>query len=162
MRCIGNALLVGARRGFIPKGLACLLAGVAASLLFGFGADDPPMPTCYAPPAPRQPMVIKSSVMPNTTGGAGKMTVSALVVNYERQAVTGARFCVMAPAIGDQDLSFDLLPADGAFDSDSEEVRGEIDLSGMAPGAYSFYIAGYSESGEGERYLGRLEVTGEQ
>ncbi len=157
---IGNALLAGARRGLIPRGFAFFLAGLAASLLVGFKPNDPPMPICYSPPPPIQPEVIKFSVMPNPTKGAKKIFVSAVLVNIGGRVITGGKFFFMANPSGESDtFALELLPADGSFDSYSENVYCLFDLPELIPGSYPFAIIGYSGPEGGKPQEGRLEVT---
>jgi len=159
LMAIGNALLIGAKRRLIPRGLAFSALGLLLPLL---GEKQVPFHACYAPIPPEQPVVIKASVIPNPTRGAGRIFVSAVLVNPGGRPITGGRFFFMANPSGESDTSMvDLRPIDGFFDSDSENVYCLFDLPKLSPASYPFFIIGYSGPGGGERYGGYLEVTEE-
>ncbi len=155
-------MLAGARKGLLPSGLVFGLAGLIAS---GLRADDGVPITCYAPPPIEYygPITRSVNAFPNPTVGAKTVRVVATLVGYsEGQRVAGADLYVRTesheevPGAGSKPMK----PVDGEFDSDSEDVYLDLNVSDWAPGSYWIHVSGYSETGEeGISYAVNLEVT---
>ena len=125
------------------------MLGIVAS---GLAASDNPPITCYVPaPDYYGPMVTRITAFPNPTGGASTVRVIATLVGYSKgQVVAGANLYARKKS-GDAVpfYSEGMKPVDGAFDSDSEDVYLDLEVSGWAEGTYLLFAAGYDEAGEG-------------
>jgi len=160
LRNLFRLLLAGARRGILPSGMVFGIAGILAS---GLAASDNPPITCYVPvPNYYGPMVTRITAFPNPTEGAKTVKVVATLVGYmEGQRVAGAKLYARKKS-GDAVPFYSeaMKPVDGAFDSDSEDVYLDLEVSGWAGGSYWIYVSGYNQAGEGGiSYSLNLEVT---
>lgn len=146
---ICRLLLAGARKGLLPSGLVFGLLGLLASRLTA--SNSPPI-TCYVPaPEYRGPITKSIYAFPNPTGGAKTVRVVATLVGYsEGQVISGANLFARTeshkevPGFGPKPMK----PKDGSFDSDSEDVYVDLNVSGWAEGDYWIYVSGYNQAGE--------------
>lgn len=63
--------------------------------------------------------------------------------------ITGARLHVGTLPWQDGATALEMTAVDGAFDSPTEEVRAEIDTTGLAPGRHLLYVQGRTANGAG-------------
>ena len=104
------------------------------------------MPVCYKP-APPDPGIIQVSAIPNPSLGADTVRVSAIVMDIVNQRpLSGATLQLFQADTYDE--SWPMKPLDGKFDSDSEGVFFDLDVSGLAPGDYYLYISSLNEEGD--------------
>jgi len=140
---LGKLALGGARKGLLPRGLCLTMVGLAACVHRARAEEI--MPTCYAPmPEFYGPSVVQCSVSPNPTAGAKTVRFSAILRD------TDGNTLIDRAELSRGEITDTLLlmkPSDGAFDSDSEEVFLDLDVSGWTAGAYTFYIWAYDAGG---------------
>ncbi len=150
-------MLAGARKGLLPSGLVFGLAGLIAS---GLRADDGVPITCYAPlPVYSGPVIRSIRALPNPTRGAKTVRVVATLVGYNGERVAGADFY---GSFSDY-KRIPMKPTDDAFDSDSEDVYLDLNVSGWAEGIHIVYVQGYNEfEEEGPPERVPLEITREE
>jgi len=133
---IGRFLLAGHRKGLVPRVLAFAWAGFGSAV--GLACI-----TCYAPmPENEGPYVNQMKAYPDPKG-ARIVKVEALLVDRwgkKGKGVKGAE--VFVGKGGEAGTGTPALPKDGAFDSDSEEVYCEVDVSGLAPDTLVIYLHG--------------------
>ena len=134
------------RRGFLPRSLVFTLAGLAACA--HRTRAEVVIPTCYEAPIDTRPRITGASATPNPTGGADTVRLTATLLAYSGgMTITGAD--VLTGLL--EDVTAPVMPVDGAFDSDSEDVFCEVGVSGFAPGPLRVYIVAWdsrNESGE--------------
>jgi len=137
-----RAILTGWKRGFLPGGFVFSVLGI----LLAQGTGDPTeMKTCYEMPAPPGPRVMDFVATPNPTGGADTVRLTATLFNYFGGRTTaGAAIMVGGPYLDRVGMS----PADGKFDSDTERVFYDLDVSGYPPGTLEIYLVGWDDQGE--------------
>ncbi len=148
-----------ARRGFLPLGAALAIVGLIAGKCEKQGKNQtaggepeeilPPVPdivTCYKPvPAgtlPQGPEITRVDVRPNPTGGARVLRIEANA-RFPIGDTTGKRVDGIYITFSDKTLP--MKPADGEFDSDSEEAYLDIDISAWEKGNHGAMIWAYTE-----------------
>jgi len=178
---IARALISAMRKGLIPRGLAYPVMGFAISLLAAgesglmdtvkagvqkvrgelSGPGEVPYVLCYkVAPSNRGPAVISLTAVPNPTNGAKTVRVSAtLIDDYGNDlGVAGATLTMEASP----DLA--MKPTDGKFDSDSEDVYLDLEVSSLVinrvTGKYTIAVSGTDNEGaEGGAEFLDIEVT---
>jgi len=131
-----------ARKRLLPGGLVFGVVGLLAGLA---RAEYIPPQTCYRMVI-LDPEVMALKVFPNPTGGAENLHVSAIIVDRGEMAlVTGAELRLFTT--GNYDKTWPMEPTDGKFDSDSEEVFLDLDISGLPAGSYYLYVSGIDAKG---------------
>ncbi|MEO0180466.1 MAG: hypothetical protein ABIM74_01240 [candidate division WOR-3 bacterium] len=151
LRGLCRLLFLGARKGVLPSGLVFGLLGFLAS---GLSAEDI-APTCYVPmPSYYGPGITSLIVFPNPTEGARTVRVVATVITYspepgDTHRVARAELCARTESFEEIPgfTQKSMKPSDGSFDSDSEDVYLDLDVSGWPYGNYWIYVVGYDESG---------------
>jgi len=152
-------LLAGTRKGFLPSGMVFaitgFLAGRCENQIKGSGTapepeKEPPIELvmCYESipidKGPEGPRVTMAVVSPNPTEGARSVKVEASIrfVGNEalRRRIDGAYLRIDPP-----NITYRMNPADGVFDSDSEDAYLELNVSGWEEGEYQLTVFGYSE-----------------
>lgn len=176
---IGKALVLVGRRG--PGSIRYPIVGLAISLLAASESgligvmktgiqrargglstpEEAPNVLCYrVAPSNHGPTVFNLTAVPNPTEGAKTVRVSALLVDdYGNDPGVAGATLVME---GSPDLA--MKPTDGAFDSDSEEVYLDLEVSSLVinrvTGKYTIAVSGTDREGaEGGAEFLDIEVT---
>lgn len=63
------------------------------------------------------------------------------------QAISAVAYSFDQPFWDENIEEYPLYPVDGSFDSTSEEVRGEVDVSGLSQGRHTIFIRGQDQAG---------------
>ncbi len=84
---------------------------------------------------------------PNPTGGVTSVTLTALIDDLSTgiSDITIAEYFVDVPGADGEGTA--MMPTDGAFDSPSEEVTAEINISAWTEGTHTLYVHGQDSSG---------------
>jgi len=149
------------RRRLLPRWLGFTAVGLVAGAA---RAEDYNGPTCYEQLMIfNGPVVTQMAATPNPTAGAKTSRVTATLVDTIGEKTVARATLFIYEYAGFQLIDSVAIPrpGDGAFDSDSEDVSCEVDVSNLKPGDYSIYLVGYDAAGE-RGWAGSLvlQVTG--
>ncbi|MEO0179727.1 MAG: hypothetical protein ABIM74_04190 [candidate division WOR-3 bacterium] len=139
---IGKLFLRAAKRGLMPKRIAYTLVGLATSLT---GASKGPCAVmCYEVP-PTEPWISRVLITKNPL--RGKFRLTATIKSNERP-VGGAdvNFWVWKDGQAEVFRVVPMNPADGAFDSLTEEAYADLALWGWPQGT-KMNISAYDKDG---------------
>jgi hypothetical protein len=103
------------------------------------------------------PMTSNVSVDPDPTNGADSVTLTA---NIDDSDIAEAEYFI--DTVGTNGTGTSMNPSDGAFDSATEGVTADINVSGWTAGSYILYVRGNDSAGNwGATEQVVLEVTAE-
>ncbi len=158
-RGMARLLVAWLRKGRIPKALAYPVIG-AAAWLTAAGEETwqypPEWPMyCRAVIINRGPAVSNLRAIPNPSGGTRTVRVWATLVDSvggmlapepEKIGVSGAILWTDSIPQGYKGGE-KMFPADGAFDSDSEDVFLDLGITGLASGKHRVFVSGWDTEG---------------